>query len=174
MTKCNEKQFNYDFFKEKINKVNKKVGVANFNNSYIIAAKLAIEISKKINDFNEKSMAKDGLVGQSWIILVMIFSSEDEICAIDLCDYMNQNKATVSRIVESLKDKNFIQEIENKTDRRKYNLIITELGSQYVKEKMINHTNYYNTVFSGVNTDILIPEMLNVLNGMSNKGNKYE
>lgn len=174
-TMCEGKQFSFDFFREKIKKVHKKLDLSDLKEDYIIAAKLSIEVARKMNEFNEKSMAKDGFVGQTWIILMMICSTEEELCAMDLCEALGQSKATISRIIEALKEKSLIEEIENKTDRRKYNLNITAKGTEYIKEKMKEHKQFYNTVFEGINTSILIPEMLNVLNRMNNyQGNNNE
>lgn len=172
---CEGRQFSFDFFKEKIKKIHKKLDLSDLNEDYIIASKLSVEVAKKMNEFNEKSMAKDGFVGPTWIILMMISSTEEDLCAMDLCEALGQSKATVSRIIESLKEKDLIEEIENKIDRRKYNLNITKTGNEYIKEKMQEHKKFYNTVFQGVNTQILIPEMLSVLNKMNSyQGNNNE
>lgn len=165
---CDGKFFSFSFFKEKIKRVHKKLNLEDLSENYIIAAKLNIEVAKKMNEFNEKSMSKDGFVGQAWIILMMIYSSEEELCAIDLCDSLGQSKATVSRIIESLKEKNLIDEIENKVDRRKYNLIITTTGENYIKSKIEEHKNFYNTIFKDVDTEKIIPEMLKVLENINN------
>lgn len=172
MTKlsCEGRHFSFDFFKEKVKKVHEKLDLADVNEDYIIAAKLNIEVAKKMNEFNEKCMAKDGLVGQSWIILMMICSQEEDLCAMDLCEALGQSKATISRIIDTLKEKSFIEEIENQSDRRKYNLNITPIGKEYIKQKMIEHKKFYNAVFEGINTAVLIPEMLAVLN----KINSYQ
>lgn len=176
MTKiCEYKQFSFQFFKEKIKKVHNKLDLGNFNEDYIIAAKLSVEVARKVNEFNEKSMAKDCLVGQAWIILMMICSSDKELCANDLCESLGQSKATISRIIESLKEKSLIEETESKNDRRKYYLNITTTGISYVKNKMVEHKKFYNTVFEGVNTSVLIPEMLSVLDKMNSyQGNNNE
>lgn len=177
MTKtiCEGKQFSFCFFKEKIKKVHQKLDLSDLKEDYIIAAKLSVEVARKMNEFNEKSMAKDGFVGQAWIILMMICSSEQELFAMDLCEALGQSKATISRIIEALKDKELIEEVENKTDRRKYNLNMTTKGTEYIKHKMVEHKKFYNTVFEGINTNVLIPEMLEVLNKMNNyQGNNNE
>lgn len=177
MTKsmCESKQFSFEFFKEKIKKVHNKLDLGDFNEDYIIAAKLSVEVARKVNEFNEKSMAKDGLVGQAWMILMMICSSEKELCAMDLCDALGQSKATISRIIESLKEKSLIEEIENKNDRRKYYLNITSTGIDYVKNKMIDHKKFYNNVFELIDTKVVIAEMLKVLNKMNSyQGNNDE
>lgn len=165
---CDGKVFSFSFFKEKIKRIHKKLNLIDLSESYIIAAKLSIEVAKKMNEFNEKSMSKDGFVGQAWIILMMIYSSEEELCAIDLCDHLGQSKATVSRIIESLKDKNLIDEIENKVDRRKYNLVITPAGENYIKEKIQEHKHFYNEIFKNVDIEKLNPEMLKLLENINN------
>lgn len=169
MTKinCNNGKFNFDYFKEKINTVHEKLELDDFNENYILMAKLNVEIAKKVNEFNEYLMSKDGLVGSAWIIIMMIYSSEEELSAIDLCDSLGQSKATVSRIIESLKDKDLISEVENKKDRRRNNLMITETGISYIKNKIKIHRNYYNLVFGNINVESLVPEMLKVLNNMN-------
>lgn len=177
MTKsmCESKQFSFQFFKEKIKKVHNKLDLGNFSEDYIIAAKLSVEVARKVNEFNEKSMAKDGLVGQAWMILMMICSSDKELCANDLCEALGQSKATISRIIEALKEKSLIEETESKNDRRKYYLNITSHGIVYIKNKMVEHKKFYTNVFEGVNTNVLIPEMLNVLNKMNSyQGNNNE
>lgn len=172
---CDGKQFSFDFFREKIKRVHQKLDLNDFNEEYIIAAKLSVEVARKINEFNEKSMAKDGFVGQAWIILMMIFSSDQELCAMDLCEALGQSKATISRIVETLKEKELIEEIENKKDRRKYDLNITSKGIEYIKKKMVAHKNFYNDVFEGINASVLIPQMLEILNKMNQyQGKKDE
>lgn len=172
---CEGRQFSFDFFREKVKNVHKKLDLSEFNEDYIVAAKLNVEVAKKMNEFNEKFMAKDGFVGQTWIILMIICSTEEDLCAMDLCEALGQSKATVSRIIESLKEKSFVEEVENKTDRRKYNLNITPKGTDYIKEKMIEHRKFYNTIFQDINTAILIPEMLSVLNKINNyQGNSNE
>lgn len=165
---CDKKFFSFSFFKEKIKRVHKKLNLMDLNEDYIIATKLNIEVAKKMNEFNEKSMSKDGLVGQAWIILMMIYSSEEDLCAIDLCDYLGQSKATLSRIIESLKEKSLIDEIENKVDRRKYNLIITPEGEKYIKEKIKEHKHFYNEIFKDVDIEKLNPEMLKILENINN------
>lgn len=165
---CDGKFFSFSFFKEKIKRVHKKLKLKDLNENYIIAAKLSIEVAKKINEINEKTMSKDGFVGQAWIILMMIYSTEEDLCAIDLCESLGQSKATVSRIIESLKEKELIDEIENKVDRRKYNLVITQVGEDYIKEKIKEHKDFYNAIFKDVDIDKLNPEMLKVLENINN------
>lgn len=169
MTKinCSSGKFNFDYFKEKIQTVHEKLELNDFNENYILVAKLSVEIAKKVNEFNESLMSKDGLVGSAWIILMMIYSSEEELSAIDLCESLGQSKATVSRIIESLKDKNLISEVENKKDRRRNNLMITKNGISYIKEKIKIHRNYYNVVFGDCNVNLIVPEMLKILNNIN-------
>lgn len=53
---CDGKVFSFSFFKEKIKRIHKKLNLIDLSESYIIAAKLNIEVAKKMNEFNEKSI----------------------------------------------------------------------------------------------------------------------
>jgi len=167
---CGGHLFSFEHFKEKVKFVYNKICIKSMKMDDLFAAKLAMEISKQINQFNIKSMAEYGLVGDAWIVLMIIYSEED-LVANDICEILGQNKSTVSRIIESLKEKEFISENRNKDDRRKNNLSVTESGLLFIKEKMIKHNQFYENAFKGVNSELIVIELQKVLENI-NKNNE--
>jgi DNA-binding MarR family transcriptional regulator len=139
----------------------------------ILSMKLYLEVGKRTNEYIEKSMSKDGLVGASWMVLMMLYSVENEdVYAKDICENLAQNKATLSRIVESLVKKGFVIYSELENDRRKNILKLTEDGKIYIKDKIIEHSKFFNKLYDGVNRESVKEDMTKLLNNIIDIDNK--
>lgn len=58
--------------------------------------------------------------------LVVIHDSENAICQKELAEEIGADNVTMVRIVDYLSDKGFIKRVQSKTDRRYYNLLLTD------------------------------------------------
>lgn len=160
-----KRQLSIEELKKKISNVQNLGDVtSDFCVEKIITIQLIKELANNINSALEISMEKDELIGSSWMVLIMIYSSENQqIIATDICQMLGQNKSTTSRIVESLITKRFLERKNDTIDRRKVYLTITKEGKNYVKGRLPKHNNYHNKILKGVNLSVLLPEINKIL-----------
>lgn len=164
MTDC-QKELNPEILLQRIAHVKKM----NFDNmtapkENILCGRLIVQIAKNMEKQVEIDMEKDGLVGASWMVLIITYSSEEQkVIASDINETLAQNKSTTSRIIESLIEKQFIVRKPDETDRRKIYLHITDEGKKYVEKKLALHNTYHSKIWEGIDVNILLPQMIKML-----------
>jgi DNA-binding MarR family transcriptional regulator len=163
--KCDRvKKFSIDYLRGRITKIKNKMNFTDLNEDVLIYTKISMEINKRIDDYVEKSMSKDGLVGSAWMVLIIIYSAENEqLYATEICDYLLKSKSTMSRVIESLEDKGYIVEITSKEDRRKTALMVTSNGKNYIEKKIKEHYGFYSHIYKNIDISRLMPEMEKIL-----------
>lgn len=156
------KELTLDFLKERVQKIN--LGAPNsktFNENHIIGCRLLYEISQNIQQQVDIDMSRFGLVGEAWIVLLIVYSStEEKIIANDICLHLGKNKSTTSRIVDSLIQKKFLTRIPDEKDRRQVFLHITEEGKQFVNQNMESHINFHEQLWKGIDMDIFLKQII--------------
>lgn len=164
MTKC-PKEFDVSFFENKIKKIKSKLGQKNFDTDFILVTKLILESSKRIHEQINQSMQKEGLVGSAWVVLMIVYSEDTRpIYASDICDFLGESKATVSRVIESLKQKELLVYTQAEGDRRKQSLALTQKGQDFVKLKAQEHGAYYKKLYTGASLKEAKNFLLTILN----------
>lgn len=164
MSAC-QQALTLEFLKDKVTNINNQVKdtTGHLNESWIITTRLIYEINYLMQHHLESEMSKFGLVGESWIVLMVIFgSSKQTIIANDICQHLHKNKATTSRIVDSLIQKNFLERLEDICDRRKIFLRITQEGKNFINERIQAHAEYHKAIWENVNLENLMKETIKV------------
>jgi len=93
---------------------------------------------------NVEFVSKQGLTNQQWVILIHLAKDpnipylireqhEKPMMASELADSLGVTRANITNLLTALMDKKLIKQIEDKSDRRKKRLVLTNKG-----EKLIN------------------------------------
>lgn len=156
------KELTLDFLKERVKKINLGSPTSKiFNESQVIGCRLLYEVSQNMQQQVDIDMARFGLVGEAWIILVIVYSStEEKIIANDICLHLGKNKSTTSRIVDSLIQKKFLTRIPDEKDRRQVFLHITEEGKQFVSQNMESHINFHEQLWKGIDMNLFLQQII--------------
>lgn len=165
-----DKKLDVQFLNDKINIIKEKNKDINIIVEQVICNKLLFETSKRLNGFIEEDLIKDGLVSDAWLVLMMVYSSqENKISASEICEHLVKNKATMSRIIDSLKNKCFLNEFRDVEDRRKVILEITPKGILFAQEKLRKFNSIYDDVYKNVNIKDIISNILPLLSNIYKK-----
>lgn len=148
-----------ELFKKKINNLKKyhpDLPVDEFS-----AMRLLISISKNLEMMREKQMQEYGLHGLSWLVLVMTYSSEEQkIIPTQICTALNQAKATMTRIIDELIEKEYLTREHDLVDRRKVFVSITEKGQEFVSSQLMNnHIKQIKNLWKGCDVKLLIEQL---------------
>ena len=93
--------------------------------------KIQKEYTKLINrEFHEYNINKGDLP------FLFSLSSNKYLTQKELAEKLNYNEATVTRAIKRLENKGFIERKEDKKDKRKKNIVLTEKGEYVTKETM--------------------------------------
>jgi DNA-binding MarR family transcriptional regulator len=156
------KELTVDFLKERVQKINLGSPTSKtFNESQVIGCRLLYEISQNMQQQVDIDMAQYGLVGEAWIILVIVYSSaQEKIIANDICLHLGKNKSTTSRIVDSLIQKQFLTRMPDEKDRRQVFLHITEEGKQFVNQNMESHIRFHEQLWDGIDMELFLKQII--------------
>jgi DNA-binding MarR family transcriptional regulator len=160
-----QKELNPEVLLQRIAHVKKMNGdTMSMPEENILCGRLIVQIAKNMERQVEIDMEKDGLVGSSWMVLIITYSSQEQkVIASDICEALAQNKSTTSRIIESLIEKKFIVRKPDEIDRRKVYLHITQEGKKYVETKLALHNTYHSKIWEGIDVNTLLPQMIKML-----------
>ena len=94
---------------------------------------------------------------------LLLIESQNGMTQQELADELSCDKVQVVRIIDYLSKHDYVQRVQNQTDKRKYELTITEKASLLIPEirKVIDNTSAI--AFKGL-TEKQIKELYNVLN----------
>jgi DNA-binding MarR family transcriptional regulator len=161
MDNC-DKEFSLDFLGERIQRVKSLLSNAKgIDEKQIISCRLLYELSENMQQEIDNHMSEYGLVGEAWIVLMIVCSStEGKLIANDICCHLGKNKSTTSRIVESLIQKKFLIRIPDENDRRQIFLHITEEGKKFINENIDSHIRYHKELWKGVDIDLFLKQII--------------
>lgn len=156
------KDLAFDFLKQRVQKINSVLpSNKNINENHVVGCRLLYEISQNIQQQVDGDMARHGLVGEAWIVLMIVYSSAGEkIIANDICLHLGKNKSTTSRIVDSLIQQNFLTRIPDEKDRRQVFLHITEEGKQFINKNMESYINFHKQLWKGIDMDLFLKQII--------------
>lgn len=161
---CYKKELSVEYFQQRIQNVKDLNPDMIISENHVIAGRLMVQAANNMERQIELNMANDGLVGAAWMVLIIIYSNQEQkVIASDICDSLDQNKSTTSRIIESLIEKQFVIREADSIDRRKTYLHITAEGKIYVEKKLTIYHAYMDKVWEGVDVDALLPQMSKLL-----------
>jgi len=67
-------------------------------------------------------------------LLLVIFSTEEEVIQQDLACSMGKDKSAILRTIDMLEDKELLKRVSDTTDRRKKYLMITKKGERVIEQ----------------------------------------
>jgi len=114
----------------------------NLNNAILLGIyEASVHLLKKNIEF----VSKLGLTNQQWVIMIHLAkdpslpylireSHEKPIMANELADSLGVTRANVTTLVKALIQKNLVVQIEDKEDRRKKRLMLTDSGKSLIKD----------------------------------------
>lgn len=93
---------------------------------------------------NVEFVAKQGLTNQQWVILIHLAKDPNlpylirekhnkPLMASELADSLGVTRANITNLLTTLIEKDLIQQIEDKEDRRKKRLMLTSKGERLIK-----------------------------------------
>lgn len=157
-------ELSIDYLQQRISNVRKMNPHLTVAQDYIVASRLMMQAANNIQQQVELDMAKDGLVGAAWMVLMITYSSEEQkVIASDICAALDQNKSTTSRVIDSLIDKQLVNRSADNVDRRKVYLHITPQGKKYVEEKLAIHEKYTQKIWAGIDIHAFLPQVNTLL-----------
>ncbi len=106
---------------------------------------------KTYRQFAQKELKKAGLsiTVDQWLTLNCL-NENPEITQKELAEAVFKDTASITRIIDLLVKAKYIKRNVNKGDRRKSNLIITELGTETIKTASVVVENYRNQALKGI------------------------
>lgn len=106
---------------------------------------------KTYRQFAQKELKNAGLsiTVDQWLILNCL-NENPQITQKELSKAVFKDSASITRIIELLVKAKYIKRNINKVDRRKSNLIITELGLQTIESASIVVEKYRNQALKGI------------------------
>lgn len=152
-------------FKERINRLSKKN--AFFAGPEVFTYKIMQMVSSFIQGHIEKQMAKYGLLGDAWMVLMMVYNSEKEqIISTQVCESLGSNKSTMTRMVDSLIEKGFLEREYDASDRRKIFLKITKAGKKMLESNIESHGKFMREAWNGIDIKIVSQNLEQLLKNL--------
>lgn len=127
-------------------------------------------ISRQTQSYISSEMQKLGITGSEYIFLVNT-PDEGVVTQQEICNSFELDPAFATRGVKSLVDKGYLTRTKSKTDKRSYEIAITEKGKRlkpFIREKL----NYWTAILAGDMTKEEITEVINMFKEIKNRANK--
>lgn len=114
-------------------------------------------VSHELYQVGEQSLATAGLSLPQYRILMMLYFHEE----MEKCDALNPseisahqgtNRNTISSLIRSLEERSFVQRHLDQTDRRKFNISLSDAGRALVHEHARQHLQIVAACFGGLTT----------------------
>lgn len=83
---------------------------------------------------------------QATLLIMLLNRYTDDMNMIDIISEMNLEKSTVTRLIDSLAEKKYIEKRKNSEDKREINVLLTSLGKKYALELKNTRLEYYNSI----------------------------
>jgi DNA-binding MarR family transcriptional regulator len=106
---------------------------------------------RKIKTIYENEFARLGLNIniEQWVILQSIYNLGDEASQAELSQLNYRNRATTSRVINKLCDKNLVVKERFQNDLKQYKLVLTDTGKELVNKaipsvKTLRHVGHEN------------------------------
>lgn len=135
--------------------------MCNNSDSFLVTFKKA---RKKMHNFLEKRIKEYNLTSNQIDVLIFINRNKEYNTAKDIVEYIGVSKGLVSRSIDDLLKRGYITACEDKNDKRKLRLFLTDEG-----EKIVNIIDKYDREFFGMLTSNITKEEMEVHASIINK-----
>jgi DNA-binding MarR family transcriptional regulator len=95
---------------------------------------ISLKLSNTLNTMRKvfnKAISEYGISSEQYLVLKLI--NEKKLTPTNIADFLNKDKAAVTRFINSLEKKDLIKK-ENFTDKRSYKIIITKKGKDILSK----------------------------------------
>ena len=76
------------------------------------------------------------LTHEQTALLFILFHHKEDLTQTDIADFTGKDKSTILRITDVLEEKDLVRRVMDKSDRRKYHLMITKKGQSIFEKHM--------------------------------------
>lgn len=135
--------------------------MCNNSDSFLVTFKKA---RKKMHNFLEKRIKEYNLTSNQIDVLIFIKRNKEYNTAKDIVEYIGVSKGLVSRSIDDLLKRGYITACEDKNDKRKLRLFLTDEG-----EKIVNIIEEYDREFFEMLTSNITKEEMEVHASIINK-----
>lgn len=135
--------------------------MCNNSDSFLVTFKKA---RKKMHNFLEKRIKEYNLTSNQIDVLIFIKRNKEYNTAKDIVEYIGVSKGLVSRSIDDLLKRGYITACEDKNDKRKLRLFLTDEG-----EKIVNIIEGYDREFFEMLTSNITKEEMEVHSSIINK-----
>ena len=102
------------------------------------------------NDFyleHIKSFISDKNINKNQVRALTFIKNYGSISMSELCNMLNVEKGSLTSMIDDLEEKGYVERAKDKKDRRKYNIVLTQLGDK-ISCEFIEHlkNNLHNKV----------------------------
>jgi len=113
---------------------------------------------------NVEFVAKQGLTNQQWVILIHLAKDPNlpylirekhnkPLMASELADSLGVTRANITNLLTTLIEKDLIDQIEDKEDRRKKRLVLTTKGEHLIKNMQAERASSNAAMLQGLNEE---------------------
>ncbi|MCB2361360.1 MarR family winged helix-turn-helix transcriptional regulator [Clostridium estertheticum] len=110
---------------------------------------LSNKINKKLIHYLNSKLEKFNITTEQWLVLVRL-SKQDKISQKNLAEVSSKDQSTLTRIIDILERKNFIERHPNKEDRRSIAIHITADGLATCKKVTPFLEDIFNDILKGI------------------------
>jgi DNA-binding MarR family transcriptional regulator len=93
----------------------------------------SVRLSKKLTRIINLQLKPFGITTEQWSVLRTL-SESDEITQKELSERADKDQATLTKILDLLEKNEFIERVQNPSDRRSFLIKITNKGTELVKD----------------------------------------
>jgi len=93
----------------------------------------SVRLSKKLTRIINLQLKPFGITTEQWSVLRTL-SESDEISQKELSERADKDQATLTKILDLLEKNEFIERVQNPSDRRSFLIKITNKGTELVKD----------------------------------------
>ena len=115
---------------------------------------LTNKINKKLIHYINTKLVKFDLTTEQWAVLMKL-SKQDKISQKQLAEISTKDQSTLTRIIDILERKKFIERHQSKEDRRSIVIHITEDGLSTCKKVTPYLEGIFNDVLKGISNEKL-------------------
>ena len=144
-----------------------------FSINEVLLTRLLFKTTKQFERIMDKKMNEcGGLTCTSWGVLMITYDTDgSKILPSELSTIMRHPKPTITRVVDDLIARGFLDREHDIIDRRKIFITITEAGKQFIIDNMHSHDQVLKDIWDGCD----IENVINVLGkAIDNMEQKYD
>lgn len=135
-----------------------------------VVTRLLFKTTKHFEKIMDTRMQRFGLSCTSWGVLMITYDTEkNKILPSELCEILRQPKSTMTRILEELIVKKYVEREHDCIDRRKIFISITEEGKKFILDNISAHDEILKKVWNGCDIELIMNELGKAIDNMEQK-----